>query len=87
LAALWLACETLIDRREPELRSAATTLLALLALQLALGAATAAFRLTPLPRASYPMIATATIHLAVGAFLLGTATLLTFRLFRLTEKN
>jgi cytochrome c oxidase assembly protein subunit 15 len=74
---------TLLRRREKPLEQLAAALLALLALQLILGTATADFRTLPAPRASYAMIAVATTHLAVGAFLLGTTTLLTFRLFRL----
>lgn len=83
VAALWAACETLFERREPALRGPAWALAGLLGVQLLLGAATAAFRLLPAPRASYPMIATATVHLGVGALLLATATLLASRAWRL----
>jgi cytochrome c oxidase assembly protein subunit 15 len=83
LAAGAFGAATLLERREEFLDQPATTLLALLAVQLVLGLATADFRTLPEPRASYAMIAVATTHLAVGAFLLGTTTLLTFRLFRL----
>lgn len=82
-AALWAACRTMIERREPSLRAPAAALLALLLLQLLLGAGAAAFRLLPEPRASRAMIAVATSHLAVGAFLLGTAAMLATRLWRL----
>src|SRR3984957_2056910 len=60
-----------------------TALLALLAIQLTLGLATADFRTEPLPRANPAMIAVATAHLVIGALLLGTAVLLAFRAFRL----
>jgi cytochrome c oxidase assembly protein subunit 15 len=73
----------LLRRPEPESSGLAAALLALLATQLALGVATADFRALPEPRASYAMIAVATTHLAVGAFLLGATTLLALRLFRL----
>ena len=82
-AVLWAACRTMIERREPLLRGPAAALLALLILQLLLGAGAAALRLTPEPRASRAMIAIATSHLVVGALLLGTAVLLTTRLLRL----
>lgn len=82
-AALWAGGRTLFERREPVLRAPAVALLSLLGLQLLLGAATAAFRLTPDPRMSRAMIGVSTVHLAVGAFLLGTAALLATRLFRL----
>lgn len=82
VAALWAACATLFERREPALRGPAWALAALLGVQLLLGAATAAFRLMPAPRASYPMIATATIHLGVGALLLAASVLLATRLWR-----
>ena len=81
--ALWASCATLYERKEPALRGPAAALAGLLLIQLMLGAATAAFRLVPAPRASYPMIATATIHLGVGALLLATATLLAARVWRL----
>lgn len=82
-AALWAGCKTMVERRESALRAPAAALLALLLLQLLLGAGAAAFRLLPEPRASRAMIAIATSHLAVGAFLLGTAAMLTTRLLRL----
>ena len=72
-----------LSRREPSLSRPAGALLALLALQLALGLATADFRTEPLPRGNPAMIAVATAHLVIGALLLGTAVLLTFRLYRL----
>ena len=72
-----------LARREPSLSRPGGALLALLAVQLTLGLATADFRTAPLPRANPAMIAIATTHLVVGALLLGTAVLLTFRLFRL----
>jgi cytochrome c oxidase assembly protein subunit 15 len=72
-----------LARREPELRRPAAALLLLLAAQLALGLATLDFRSVPSPRTHPVMIAVATSHLAVGALLLGTTVLLTFRLFRL----
>jgi hypothetical protein len=65
----------------------AGALLSLLALQLTLGLATADFRTVALPRADRAMIAVATAHLFVGALLLGTAVLLTFRLFRLKSPS
>lgn len=71
-----------LARPETELSRPAGALLALLALQLALGLAAADFRAEPFPRANPAMIAAATAHLAAGALLLGTATLLAFRLFR-----
>lgn len=82
VAAGWLACAAVSSRTERALRRPAEILLTLLGVQLLLGAATAACRLTPDPRASLPMIVVATTHLAVGALLLGTTALLTFRLFR-----
>lgn len=85
-AVLWAGCKTMVERREPFLRGPAAALLSLLLLQLLLGAGAAAFRLTPEPRASRAMIAIATSHLAVGAFLLGTAALLTTRLLRLRSE-
>lgn len=72
-----------LARREPSLNRPGGALLALLALQLALGLAAADFRTVPLPRADRAMIVAATAHLFIGALLLGTAVLLTFRLFRL----
>lgn len=86
-AVLWAGCKTMVERREPSLRGPAAALLSLLLLQLLLGAGAAAFRLTPEPRASRAMIAIATSHLVVGAFLLGTAALLTTRLLRLRPEN
>jgi heme a synthase len=71
-----------LSRREPSLSRPGGALLALLALQLTLGLATADFRTEPLPRANPAMIAAATAHLVVGALLLGTAVLLAFRLHR-----
>lgn len=81
-AAFWAACKALFERREAALRGPAIALASLLLLQLLLGAATAAFRITPSPRTSYAMIGTATTHLAVGAFLLATTTLLLVRCLR-----
>ena len=72
-----------LARREPSLRRPGGALLALLAAQLTLGLATADFRTAPMPRANPAMIAIATTHLVVGALLMGTAVLLTFRLYRL----
>jgi cytochrome c oxidase assembly protein subunit 15 len=72
-----------LSRRETSLSRPGGALLALLALQLALGLATADFRAEPFPRANPAMIAVATAHLATGALLLGCAVLLTFRLFRM----
>jgi heme a synthase len=83
LAAAWFGGAVLRERAEPELVQPAAALLTILGLQLLLGLATADFRTEPFPRANYAMIAVATIHLAVGALLLGTTVLLTFRLFRL----
>jgi len=85
-AALWAGCRTMVERREPSLRAPAAALLSLLLLQLLLGAGAAAFRLLPEPRASRAMIAVATSHLAVGAFLLGTAAMLATRLWRLETR-
>ena len=85
LACGWFAAATLM-RREPALRSAAAGLLVLLACQLTLGLATAEFRVLPHPRTNAAMISIATTHLAVGALLLGVATLLTFRLFRINRQ-
>lgn len=82
LAALWAACATLSERREDALRGPAWALAGLIGLQLLLGSATAAFRLLPSPKTSHPMIATATIHLAVGALLLASAVLLASRVWR-----
>ncbi|HEX4049068.1 MAG TPA: hypothetical protein VH309_14580, partial [Elusimicrobiota bacterium] len=76
-----------LARRETALSRPAGALLGLLALQLALGLATADFRTLPRPRANPAMIAVATTHLVVGALLLGTAVLLTFRLFRLENQS
>jgi heme a synthase len=76
-----------LARREPALSRPGGALLALLALQLALGLATADFRTDPLPRANPAMIAAATAHLFTGALLLGTSVLLTFRLFRLKHSS
>ena len=76
-----------LARSETTLNRPAGALLALLALQLTLGLATADFRTAPLPRANPAMIAVATAHLAVGALLLGTSALLTFRLFRLKSPS
>ena len=86
LAAGWLGAAALA-RREPSVNGPAAALLALLAAQLILGLATADFRTFPSPRANPAMIAVATAHLAVGALLLGTAALLTFRLFRLENRR
>ena len=72
-----------LARRETSLSFPGGALLALLAAQLTLGLATADFRGLPLPRANPAMIVVATAHLVVGALLLGTAVLLTFRLYRL----
>ncbi len=77
------AASVMLNRHEPELAGLAQTLLALLAAQILLGVATADFRTLPAPRADYAMIATATTHLAVGAFLLATTVLLALRVFRL----
>ncbi|NNN07489.1 MAG: hypothetical protein HKL90_16490, partial [Elusimicrobia bacterium] len=66
-----------------ELAGPAQGLLALLAAQILLGVATADFRTLPAPRTDYAMIATATTHLAVGAFLLAATVLLALRAFRL----
>lgn len=82
VAAGWLGCAVLFDRSEPSLRVPASALLGLLGLQLGLGAATAGLRLLPSPRVNPAMISVATVHLAVGALLLGCAVLLVFRLFR-----
>jgi heme a synthase len=82
VASLWAACAALSERRESALRGPAWTLAALLAFQLLLGSAAAAFRLVPSPRTSYPMIAAASMHLVTGALLLGTAVLLAARLRR-----
>ena len=82
LLAGWAGCAASFGRTDPAVKRPALALLVLLGLQLTLGAATAAFRLMPDPRASPPMIVIATAHLAVGALLLGSAVLLTFRLFR-----
>ena len=81
VAAGWLGCAVLFDHSEPSLRVPASALLGLLGLQLGLGAATAGLRLLPSPRVNPAMISIATVHLAVGALLLGCAVLLTFRLF------
>lgn len=86
VATLWAGCKTLVERREPSLRAPAAALLSLLLLQLLLGAGAAAFRLLPEPRANRAMIAVATSHLAVGAFLLGTAAMLATRLSRLERR-
>lgn len=75
-----------LARPEPVLRRPAAGLLLLLAAQLALGLATLDFRGMPSPRTNPAMILIATTHLAVGALLLGTAVLLTFRLYRLRER-
>jgi heme a synthase len=72
-----------LSRPEQPLSRLGGALLALLAVQLTLGLATADFRGLPSPRANPAMIAVATAHLVVGALLLGTAVLLTFRLYRL----
>lgn len=72
-----------LARREPALSRLGAALLALLALQLTLGLATADFRADPMPRANPAMIAAATTHLVVGALLLGTSVLLAFRLHRM----
>jgi cytochrome c oxidase assembly protein subunit 15 len=74
-----------LARPEAALRRPAAGLLLLLAAQLALGLATLDFRTVPSPRMDPAMIFVATTHLAVGALLLGTAVLLTFRLFRLVD--
>ena len=76
-----------LARRETSLNRPAGALLALLATQLMLGLATADFRTVPLPRADRAMIVVATSHLFIGALLLGTAVLLTFRLFRLKSPS
>jgi cytochrome c oxidase assembly protein subunit 15 len=76
-----------LARREPSLSRLGGALLALLTAQLTLGLATADFRSVPFPRANHAMIAIATTHLVVGALLLGTAALLTFRLFRLKNTS
>ncbi|MDE2490852.1 MAG: COX15/CtaA family protein [Elusimicrobia bacterium] len=86
VAAAWFAGAVLSERDEPALTQPAAVLLTLLAFQLCLGLATADFRTEPLPRANYAMIAVATIHLAVGALLLGTTVLLAFRLHRLRAR-
>ena len=86
LAAGWLGAAA-ISRREPSLNGPAAGLLALLAVQLALGLSTAEFRTVASPRTDRAMIATATAHLAVGALLLGTAVLLAFRLFRFDRRR
>jgi cytochrome c oxidase assembly protein subunit 15 len=85
LTAGSFGASVMLRRREPELAEPAVALLALLGTQLVLGLATADFRTLPSPRANYAMIAVATTHLAVGAFLLGVTTLLAFRLFRLDD--
>jgi cytochrome c oxidase assembly protein subunit 15 len=85
LVAGSFGASVLLNRREPSLASPAGALLALLGTQIALGVATADFRAMPSPRTNYAMIAVATTHLAVGAFLLGVTTLLAFRLFRLDD--
>jgi cytochrome c oxidase assembly protein subunit 15 len=72
-----------LARRESTLNRPGAALLALLAAQLTLGLATADFRTGPFPRANPAMIAVATAHLVMGALLLGTAVLLTFRACRL----
>ncbi|HXT00550.1 MAG TPA: COX15/CtaA family protein [Elusimicrobiota bacterium] len=72
-----------LARREPAVARPAGALLALLAVQLTLGLATADFRTEPLPRANPAMIAAATAHLVVGALLLGAAVLVAFRLHRM----
>ncbi|MFI5360880.1 MAG: heme A synthase [Elusimicrobiota bacterium] len=76
-----------LARREAILQRPAAALLGLLAVQLMLGLATADFRTEPFPRINHAMIAAATVHLAVGALLLGTAVLLAFRLFRLRRES
>jgi hypothetical protein len=76
-----------LARRETFLSVPGGALLALLAAQLTLGLATADFRGLPLPRANPAMIIAATAHLVVGALLLGTAVLLTFRLYRLKMQS
>jgi cytochrome c oxidase assembly protein subunit 15 len=83
LTAGSFGAKVMLARREPTLAGPATALLALLCTQILLGVTTADFRTVPLPRANYAMIAVATTHLAVGAFLLGVTALLAFRLFRL----
>lgn len=77
------AAAVLRERLEPELCGPASALLILLAFQFSLGLAIADFRLQPSPKANYAMIAAATAHLAVGAFLLGASVLLALRLRRL----
>jgi len=72
-----------LTRSERAIQRPALLLLAALAVQLALGLATADFRAVPNPRADLGMIVVATTHLAFGAVLLGTSVLLAFRLFRL----
>lgn len=76
-----------LARPEASLSRPGGALLALLAVQLTLGLATADFRGMPSPRANPAMIAVATAHLVVGALLLGTAVLLTFRLYRLGSRE
>jgi len=85
LTAGTFGAQTMLRRREPSLAGPASALLALLGTQILLGVATADFRTVAAPRANYAMIAVATTHLAVGAFLLGVTTLLAFRLFRLDD--
>ena len=72
-----------LARREAALSRPGGALLALLGIQLTLGLATADFRTEPFPRANPAMIVVATAHLVIGALLLGTAVLLTFRAWRL----
>jgi cytochrome c oxidase assembly protein subunit 15 len=72
-----------LARREPSISRPGAALLALLALQLTLGLATADFRTDPLPRANPAMIVAATAHLVIGALLLGASVLLAFRLHRM----
>jgi heme A synthase len=76
-----------LARRETALSRPGGALLALLAVQLTLGLATADYRSVPFPRTDPAMIAVATAHLVVGALLLGTAALLTFRVYRLNSPS
>ena len=66
-----------------KLQRPAVGVLVVLAVQLALGLATADFRTVPNPRTDWGMIVVATTHLAFGALLLGSSVLLTFRLFQM----